>query len=116
MSELEPVEAVEEVVTDSSEPIVETVKATRPHFRLTGVFDADTIGALQFLLGVKQTRELDTKTVKALQKKLGLQQNGEWGRDLRLNFQLFLGVPASPTFDTRSVRALQKFLVETTEW
>jgi len=116
MSELEPVEAVEEVVTDSSEPIAEPVTVSRPIFKPTGVLDADTIGALQFLLGVKQTRELDPKTVKALQKKLGLQQTGEWGRDLRLAFQLFLGVPASPTFDTRSVRALQKFLVESTEW
>lgn len=98
----------------------------RPHFTGTytikkldvdGQFGYNSIAMLRKALGLSPSSILDKATVKALQKKVGVAQDGSWGTKTSKAVQSklcgFNGKDCDGYFGEKSVKALQKWINKT---
>lgn len=79
---------------------------------VTGYFGAQTKAALQRWLGIKQTGNLDSTTIRALQARVGAPVTGTWGPAsvAALQDYLWLYRDGATTWNTRTVAGLQRYL------
>lgn len=82
----------------------------RPPLIVDGVWGRNTTRALQRWLGVTDDGEIGPDTRKALQKRLNLEPDGSWGRVTHRQLQRVLGVQVDGDWGRQTIRALQRKL------
>ncbi len=82
----------------------------RPPLVIDGQWGRNTTRALQRYLGVEDDGVIGPQTRKGLQKKLGLEPDGTWGRVTRRKLQKALGVETDGQIGPITIRALQRKL------
>ena len=93
-----------------------TVKAENgllaPRLPITGYLGPLTTTALQRWLGVTQTGQMNTTTIKALQARIGAPVVGIWGPRSMAALQTYLGAShdGATTWNSRTVKLLQMYL------
>lgn len=78
-----------------------------------GIMGYETTCRLQRWLGVDEDGEIGKNTTKALQKKIGMPKkewDGEWGTKTTKALQKFLGIKETGKKDKTTIKALQAFL------
>jgi peptidoglycan hydrolase-like protein with peptidoglycan-binding domain len=85
-------------------------RGSRPPLIVDGVWGRNTTRALQRYVGVTDDGEIGPATRKALQRKLGLKADGSWARVTRRTLQRALHVKDDGQWGPITIRALQRKL------
>ncbi len=82
----------------------------RPPLIVDGVWGRNTTRALQRYIGVEDDGQIGRDTRKGLQRKLGITADGTWGRVTHKTLQRALKVDADGEWGKQTIRALQRKL------
>lgn len=82
----------------------------KPPLIVDGVWGRNTTRALQRWVGVSDDGQIGVDTRKALQRKLGMKADGNWARVTRRDLQRALGVSVDGDWGPITIRALQRRL------